>query len=89
MATAEGGSLADDSPHVITPQLGPLNSPPAAESSPATLPLPTIVETSTADTTALANAPRPPPGFSQSTVTDAIRQTARKAVTQQLRNVTE
>ena len=89
MATAEGGSLADDSPHVITPQLGPLNSPPVAESSPATLPLPTIAETPTTETTVLTNASRPPPGFSQSSVTDAIRQTAREAVTQQLRNVTE
>ena len=90
MATAEGGSLPDESSRVITPQLGPANSPAAAESPSTTPPLPAIAEaTTTTDTTILATTARPPPGFPHSTVADAIRQTARDAVTQQLRTVTE
>ena len=90
MATAEGGSLPDESSRVITPQLGPANSPATAESPSTTSPLPAIAETSTpTDTTLLTTTARPPPGFPHSTVADAIRQTARDAVTQQLRTVTE
>ena len=88
MATPDAGSLPEDLPNPSTPQLGPLSSPPSET--------PRSSASSSSSITALAPpgspsppASRPPPGFSASTLTDTIRQTARDIIAHQLRAVTE
>ena len=89
MATAEGGSMPEESPRASTPQLGPASSPSALQSPTTTPSIPIASDISFADSAALSTATRPPPGFPHATVTDTIRQTARDTVAQHLRTVTE